>query len=353
MSSHEPKLPSTLDLPSSPHIEVADFVHSPPVPDLNAIVDVPPSSDQDLDTHELPQVTSRGTWSHPSHLWRAVPLQYCRDAYGYGRIPAFWYTLNLPYNYLFEIHRFHQAVEECTNSMFPPSDANMDIEASFIDPPQLDSVSREAKDLRCDWVLNNPDIVAFLHAVRVELNVRLVLPHIVPPEEEQPFHYWLRFEWGSSGNPHVHGQGWVPNNPVFDKVFRDEDARQTYEEEHIDETGLYPTWAEAEKTIAEFYDNYVREMHPAKDSSGKPLYPFVIENLQLKHCARPQCINLLALLDDIFAKSEPDLTKVKDIVLALIEDGQRHVGHGDRPPRHVNEAPCARINKKNVITKTI
>ena len=32
--------------------------------------------------------------------------------YGYGRNPAFWFTLNFPFNYLYEVHRFADAVAE-------------------------------------------------------------------------------------------------------------------------------------------------------------------------------------------------------------------------------------------------
>ena len=57
----------------------------------------------------------------------------------------------------------------------------------------------------CEWVLNNPDIVVMLRAIRVEIMVHYVMRHIVPPEDEDPFQFWLRFEFGSSGNPHTHG----------------------------------------------------------------------------------------------------------------------------------------------------
>ena len=65
------------------------------------------------------------------------------DEYGYGRNPAFWFTLNCPYNYLHEIHRF-QGNLTC-----------------------LDPTTAEAKRMRFQWCLDNPYIVCFLHAVRV------------------------------------------------------------------------------------------------------------------------------------------------------------------------------------------
>ena len=71
---------------------------------------------------------------------------------------------------------------------------------------------------RCNWVLDNPDIVVTLHAIRVELLVRCVMSHVVPEDELEPFLYWLRFEFGQSGNPHAHGLTYVSGNPEFDLV---------------------------------------------------------------------------------------------------------------------------------------
>ena len=68
---------------------------------------------------------------------------------------------------------------------------------------------------RCRWVLDNPDIAAVVHAIRVELNVRNVMANVVPHSDKQPFLYWLRFEWGSNGNPHAHGQAYAKGNPKF------------------------------------------------------------------------------------------------------------------------------------------
>ena len=38
------------------------------------------------------------------------------------------------------------------------------------------------------------------------------------------------------------------------------------------------TFAEAEAAVAEFYDQYTSEWHPAKDTDGFALYDFFIEN---------------------------------------------------------------------------
>ena len=125
----------------------------------------------------------------PQRLWHQLPCLVGQDPYGYGRHPAFWFTLNCPYNYLYDIHRF-----QGNTTCFHPTD-------------------RKAMEQRWRWCLDNPDIVCFLHAVRVELLVRMVMPTIVPVSDEHPFHYWVRFEEGPNGNPHAHGMAYAAKNP--------------------------------------------------------------------------------------------------------------------------------------------
>ena len=86
----------------------------------------------------------------------------------------------------------------------------------------------------------------------------------------------------------------------------------------------------------------------------KFLYELEIDNVSMPGCAKPQTINLLALLEEVFADDvrEPDLTKLQHVLLALIENGQRHdgpKGHGHKPPK-MGTHPCARedTRKKEV-----
>ena len=66
-----------------------------------------------------------------------------------------------------------------------------------------------------------------MHALRVELLVQYVMRRIVPETEAEPFLFWLRFEFGTNtGNPHAHGMAYVPDNPNFECVVADEEARQ-------------------------------------------------------------------------------------------------------------------------------
>ena len=84
-------------------------------------------------------------------------------------------------------------------------------------------MSRDCMQDRCRFVLDNADLVSIVHAIRVELILREVIPSLVPKEDAEPFMFWSRFEWGSgSANPHLHGQCWVPANPHLDKTFKDD-----------------------------------------------------------------------------------------------------------------------------------
>ena len=62
---------------------------------------------------EQEDAEGRAPWAAPEELWRrAPPGRALPDAFGYGRIPVFWFTLNLPYNHLREIHRFRRAATQ-------------------------------------------------------------------------------------------------------------------------------------------------------------------------------------------------------------------------------------------------
>ena len=66
----------------------------------------------------------------------------------------------------------------------------------------------------------------FMHVLRVELLVQYVMRRIVLETEAEPFLLWPRFEFGTNtGNPHAHGMAYVPDNPNFECVVADEEAR--------------------------------------------------------------------------------------------------------------------------------
>ncbi len=70
--------------------------------------------------------------------------------------------------------------------------------------------------------------MCYLHALRVELLVRLVMPAIVPTSPVAPFQYWVRFEEGSGGNPHAHGLNYAAGNPSISGL------RQSIQKEDCD-----------------------------------------------------------------------------------------------------------------------
>ena len=234
-----------------------------------------------------------------------------RDEYGYGRIPAFWFTLNCPYNYLHELHRFHA------------------------DDLSRRGTDRDSRRLRTQWCFDHPDLVCFLHALRIELLVRLVMPCVVPTSATQPFQYWVRFEEGQSGNPHAHGLCYAAGNPTLCGI---ESTRRRGEAAMPEEDQR----AEVANDLAKYFSPLASEWHPAKDDGGCKLYDFHIENLGDASLGRPQTIDLGAVLDEVLAVEEPDLTPLKRIVIALIEDGQRHTAHGHSATPVKGRHQCAR-----------
>ena len=64
----------------------------------------------------------------------------------------------------------------------------------------------------------------------------------------------------------------------------------------------FRTFEEAERECAHFYKKYVSEQHPGKASDSEPHYNFFDDTLHNENHARPQCINLCQMLDDIFAQ---------------------------------------------------
>ena len=148
------------------------------------------------------------------------------------------------------------------------------------DSTSLDTLN--ATSDRCDWVRNNPDIVVTIHALRIELIVRMVMSGIVPESQKLPFQYWLRFEFRQSGNPHVHGQSWVAGNPMFENVVLDQETLDELLERNHPDADSAVVWSEAENDVCEFFSKYCSEQHPCKDDAGVKLYPYKSEMLEKK-----------------------------------------------------------------------
>ena len=172
----------------------------------------------------------------------------------------------------------------------------------------LHPTSKASRQLRFQWSLDNPDIVCYLHALRVELLVHLVMPAIVPTSRVAPFQYWVRFEEGSGGNPHAHGLSYAAGNPSISGL------RQSIEKEGSDgdlAEESVQVENEARADLARFFKCLSSEWHPAKDEGGNQLYDFVIENLMDARLGRPQTVNLRVLLDQTLSTETPDLTSLK------------------------------------------
>ena len=200
-------------------------------------------------------------------------------------------------------------------------------------PEPLDN-STEARSFHCTWVANNADLVAAIHVLRVELQVRYVMQNIVPCTSEEPFLFWLRFEWGKNRNPHAHGKNYVSGNPAYECVVEDVQTRMELIAHGHSDAHKLQTRDEAETKLGAFFNQCVCEWHPAKDDEGKPMYDHVIELMRESQYQPPQCIDLLKLLDEVSSDkaAAPDLLPLQKLLLAVIEDGQRHAWHGRGPP---------------------
>ena len=128
------------------------------------------------------------------------------DTLGLGRIPMAWWTQNCAYNSAYDIHRL--------NVMAPLSEA----EAA------VSSAADEHRSVRYQFIRDRPDIASYIVALRAELNMRIVMPSIVPHSDEAPFLAMARFECGKGGNPHYHGFCVGDGNPLLGRLQEEEEA---------------------------------------------------------------------------------------------------------------------------------
>ena len=103
------------------------------------------------------------------------------DRVGLGRISTFWWTLNCPYNYAYDVHRLNVSAQQAAEAVSPGRDVHRGVRYAF------------ARDC--------PDVVAYAIALRTELHMKMVMPSVVPHSEEAPYLSMGRFECGSGGNP--------------------------------------------------------------------------------------------------------------------------------------------------------
>ena len=253
-----------------------------------------------------------------------MPSQLRNDAFGYGRNPAFWFTLNFPYNYAFELHRMQEATRELQRHTRPDHWTHF-----------FQRATKQAMDARFQWTADNSDLVVLLHAIRVELNVRHVMSEIVEKQFLSDYQFWLRFEFGDGGNPHAHGLNYATGNPSFESVVADEEMREQLIEAGHHEAADLQTWEQTEKALAKFYTSYTSERHPGKDDASSPLFNFYVDLFSKHdHLKKPQTVNLYEMLEKVFERpdEEPDLQPLRELLLSLIEHGGLHDKHGQFAP---------------------
>ena len=147
---------------------------------------------------------------------------------------------------------------------------------------------------------------------------------------------------GKNCNPHAHGQNYVEGNPTFENIVLDDDAKQALIKAGYPEARNLKTKDTCEKELGQFYHEHIKEWHPSKDAGGNQLYPFKIDLLQNRDFEKPQSVDLLELLEKIHSNDrDVDLDQLRRLLLALIEDGQRHTMHGHNAPQYGSH-PCAK-----------
>jgi len=126
----------------------------------------------------------------------------CQDFVGHGRVPALWWTKNLAYNKAYEIHRLNAGAKSVKEAVSGGADG--------------------ASSTRFDFARCSPDILVQMSALRTELDMRMVMPAIVPHTAEQPFLAMARAEESASGHPHYHGYVYAANNPQIHRIDEDD-----------------------------------------------------------------------------------------------------------------------------------
>ena len=112
------------------------------------------------------------------------------------------------------------------------------------------------------WVRDNPNLVAFMHALRVELTVRYVMSNVVLSDDENQVLFWLRFECGSNCNPHAHGLTCVKGALSFEHAIADADFRYVLIRQGYPQATKLHRQEPTEPPSMDFFNQYVNELHP-------------------------------------------------------------------------------------------
>ena len=121
---------------------------------------------------------------------------------------------------------------------------------------------------------------------------------------------------------------------MFENITLDEETKDRLIEAGYPDARNLKLKDECEADLGAFFSEHVKEWHPAKDAGGKQLYPFRADLLERNEFQKPQTVDLLELLENIHTDEiNADLAPLRRLMLALIEDGQRHTMHGHNPPK--------------------
>ena len=85
----------------------------------------------------------------------------------------------------------------------------------------MDEQCEGDKQERFRFTRDNPDLVAYMLALRTELHMRMVMPAIVPHNDLERYMAMARFETGPGGNPHWHGFSMGAAGPKVERVEAD------------------------------------------------------------------------------------------------------------------------------------
>ena len=111
--------------------------------------------------------------------------------------------LNHRYNFDYEVHRLNVKDRAAAARALCSNDA----------------LSRR---WRFNFVRDAPDVVVYMHAVRTELHMKMVMPTVVGSSGEEPFLGMARCEWGPNGHGHFHGIAYGHGNPRIVCIRMDE-----------------------------------------------------------------------------------------------------------------------------------
>ena len=127
--------------------------------------------------------------------------------------------------------------------------------------------------------------------------------------------------WGSNGNPHSQGQGYVANHPSFENITQYDDTRQALIKAGYPEATELKTKEQREADLGKFFNKHLKPRHPSQDAGGNPLYPFKADLLKSPDFAKPQTVDLLELLEGLnLQNKDVDLDPLRRVVLFLIGD---------------------------------